>query len=584
MAEKQAEYPLDLDFSNDLLFNPAWAVCFFSDTLHYFRWSGLSGVVLDPGNVSIIGFLQPFTFIEKETTGFSIVAIRSNEGLVSSLFAIPVHLAVDTGAQKVQLEPGLVSGLFRFKDGTRVRIQILMHDASFWKRLSRALLVQFHLQKGFLVDMLDPGFSSGILTLRDLPEDAEGIDIKFLGGGDTTNIVIKFVIPSGLNFVLKFYPRIAFNTARYLNDMLTSAKFHQFARMVAACDYPVERIQSLLSNSMGSIAFNEIKQKCAEINMPVNRFFPFIHLLQFIPGNGDGGMPFWNSAIDPLNEAGKSTIANIVISATKLGKTIAAFHQALKGKAIKGVIDGAAQLKEQRETLAVQFEKTRAHLAGYRPSLPPEFSPLISGALTSIDFETMAKKIIPGEVEFQRVERQYVHQDLHLGQLMFIDALQEFYILDLEGDPQLSWRERLECSPVERDLASLIRSLAYIKIAALKKRIEQNFKEVMNNVPRFNEIYPLFFVSRRDLVDCLHACLADPVKNQIKGLVKNLDAWEETTRNVILGAYEKERPYNRKILLFYTLQRIMNEITYEIKFRPKNFFIPLVGLLALVET
>jgi hypothetical protein len=584
MTFQLREYQLDVDFAREQLQSMSWAVPFFTDTLPLFRWSGLSGMALDRGDVSMIGFVHAFQTNETEVTGFSVVAVRKGDAAIPPLFAIPLCIKVEADAGADPPDPGTIGAAFQFKNGTRARIKILINDLAFWKRLGKALLVQSIPQKDFLVDILDPGFSSGVKSLRDMPDD-EGVDPVFLGGGDTTNIVIKFRIPSspGLDFVLKFYPRIAFNTARYLNDMLASAKFHHFARLVATCDYQMETMLIFFCDSAGEPFFNRVKLACASLNIPVNRFFPFIHMIQFIPGHGDGGMPFWNSAISQLQKEGSPPDNDIVDIATKLGKTVAEFHQALQGKAVQAPKDAAIQLQEQIRKLEDQFKQTSVHLTEYQASLPLEFSQMISGLLQMLDFQAIVRKAVPDEAEYQKLGRQYIHQDLHMGQLMFIDALKEFSILDLEGDPQLPWNERLECSPVERDLASLVRSLSYIKIAALRNHIEREFKEITEAIPRFNEVYPLLFLTSSNLAACLYSRLGGPIGAAIRNIVKVLNTWEDHIRDIILITYEKERPVDQRVLLFYTLQRIMNEITYEIKFRPTNFLIPCVGLLELAE-
>ncbi len=584
MASELKEYHVDEDFTKESLYRLSWAVPFFADTLHLFRWSGLSGMVLDRGELSVIGFVPAIASDEDDTAGFAIAAVRKGDPAFPSLFAIPVGIKVGTGAEADPCGKGTVGADFQFKNGSRVRLWILVNEVAFWKKLGRALLSQSVPQKDFLIDMLDPGYTRGMRSLGATPDDA-GVDLAFLGGGDTTNIVIKFRTPSspGLDFVLKFYPRIAFNTARYLNDMLASAKFHHFARLVAVCDYKMETVSRFFNDSKVGTYFEQVTLACAPLNVPVNRFFPFIHFIQFIPGNGDGGMPFWNSAINQHENGADPPGNDIIDVATKLGETIAEFHQALQEKAVRSTEGGSAQLQKLVKNVTNQLNTTRAHLAVYQKSLPAEFSEMISCLMQLLDFQEIANEAVPDDTEYQKTARQYIHQDLHMSQLMFIDALKEFSILDLEGDPQLPWNERLECSPVERDLASLVRSLSYIKIAALRNHIEREFKNVAEMVPRFNEIYPLLFLTPSGLVDCLYSRLASTTKDAFGKLVKSLNAWEKNLQGIILGTYGKERPISPKILLFFTLQRILNEITYEIKFRPANFFIPFVGLLELVE-
>ncbi|MBN2150544.1 MAG: hypothetical protein JW839_03755 [Candidatus Lokiarchaeota archaeon] len=585
MTSLLTEYPVDADFTRESLHRLSWAAPYFTETLHSFRWAGLSGLVLDRGDVSTIGFMPVLASDEKEASGFAILAVRKGDPALPSLFAVPLGMSIEPSGDP---SPALSRGTgarFQFKNGVSVLARILIDDVAFWKKLGWAILGQSITYEGLLIDMLDPGFSSGMRTASTLPA-GDAAELAFLGGGDTTNIVIKFKVPSspGLDFVLKFYPRIAFNTARFLNDMLASAKFHHFARLVAACDYKMETVSRFFHDSMLGAFFDQVEVACSSLNVPVNRFFPFIHLIQYIPGNGDGGMPFWNSAASPHQSGADLPGQDVVGLAFKLGKTVAEFHQALREKGVRPGDDMHAQLHKQIQKVTAQFNSVKAHLSTYQQSLPGELSEMFSGLLQMLDLEVITRKVVPDGTEYQEAKLQYIHQDLHMGQLMFIDALGEFSILDLEGDPQLPWKERLGCSPVERDLASLVRSLSYIKIAALRKRIETELKDVGENVPRFTELYPLLFLTPSNLVDCLYSRVPPATKDAIAGLVKTLNAWERNLQGFIIGAYAEERPIREKILLYFKLQRILNEITYEIKFRPTNVFVPCMGLLELVGT
>nr|MDO8087817.1 hypothetical protein [Candidatus Sigynarchaeum springense] len=540
-------------------------------------------MALDHGAVSIIGFVPAFHSSGNDTSGFAIATVRKGDPNSPSLFAIPMGIKAEPSAEPEPSGAVAMGANFQFKNGILASARILINEVAFWKKLGRVLLGQSVHQKDLLIDMLDPGFASGIKSIGALRDD--GIDLAFLGGGDTTNIVIKFRIPSspGLDFVLKFYPRIAFNTARFLNDMLASAKFHKFARLVAACDYTMETVQRFFHDSMSGAYFDQVALSCAALNLLVNHFFPFIHFIQFIPGNGDGGMPFWNSAINRVQNGAKPPGNDITDIASKLGNTVAEFHHALQEKAVRFSENGVSQYQMLIKKMMSQFNTIRAHLIEYQKALPNDYSEMISRFIQMLESQEIVKKKNLDEIEYQKVDRQYIHQDLHMGQLMFIDALKEFYILDLEGDPQLPWNERLESSPVERDIASLLRSLSYIKIAALRNRIEDEFKDVAKNIPRFTEVYPLLFLTPSGLVDRLYSRLDASMRDAIGKLVKALNTWERYLQRIITDAYTKERPISQKILLFFTLHRILNEISYEIKFRPMNFFIPCVSLLELVE-
>nr|MDO8110241.1 hypothetical protein [Candidatus Sigynarchaeota archaeon] len=429
----------------------------------------------------------------------------------------------------------------------------------------------------------DPGFTTGAKSVASTIQESV-LDIKFLGGSDTTNVVLKFSIPEhpGLDFVLKFYPRVAFNTARFLNDLLAKARFRSFARLLASCDYQVSALQSMFRSAGDGTFFDEIERTTSSMNIPVNRFFPFMHIISFIPGVGDGGLPFWNSAIEtPARENGVDQ--DILDLAAKLGKTIVGFHDALEEKSKQPALQDEQQRTAMIAAIKSQLSVARSFLADYASKIPENLAGTWSDLGEKLDFDAISKRAIPSFEEIRDTPRQYIHQDLHMGQLMYIDRLKEFLILDLEGDPQLPWRERIESYHVEKDLASLVRSLSYIKIAVIKTILEKKFTNIEEYILNFKVLFPLLFLFTSRTPGFLLPGIDPSIESEIQHLVKVLNDWEEQVRKTILSTYQQQREINLKLIEFYTLQRIMNEITYEIKFRPSNFFIPLIGLLELVS-
>ena len=146
---------------------------------------------------------------------------------------------------------------------------------------------------------------------------------------------------------------------------------------------------------------------------------------------------------------------------------------------------------------------------------------------------------------------QPIHQDLHMEQILYdkIDGKYNFFILDLEGDPQLSIKERKKKQPIEKDIAYFLRSLSYIK-----------YNTLLNHKKKKEDIKSILLSNNPDTL--LNANL----------LI--LDTWEFHLKKLIL-----ENINTNKILLeLFTIERILNEINYELQYRPRNLIVPIIGL------
>ena len=174
--------------------------------------------------------------------------------------------------------------------------------------------------------------------------------------------------------------------------------------------------------------------------------------------------------------------------------------------------------------------------------------------------------------EFQKdnIEVQAVHQDLHMEQILYKKEKNsyKFYFMDFEGDPQLSFEEKKQKFPIEKDLASYLRSLSYIKFNTLLQYIEKTIFEEERYVVAEEILYSLFFrkgtrEKRKTLNTVLHF----------------LNKWESK----IMGRFLKDLEPSITLINYYTIERILHEIQYEMLFRPNKFIIPLLGLQEVIE-
>jgi maltokinase len=135
------------------------------------------------------------------------------------------------------------------------------------------------------------------------------------------------------------------------------------------------------------------------------------------------------------------------------------------------------------------------------------------------------------------------HGDLHLGQVLRSDR--GWTIIDLEGEPARPLTERRTKSSPLRDVAGLLRSLAYAPLAAKLQRDAE--------VPEDWELR-----ARQDFLDGY------------------LDAIDPT----LLPATKREVD---QLLAIYELEKAVYELNYELNNRPDWVGIPVAGITRLLE-
>ncbi len=136
-----------------------------------------------------------------------------------------------------------------------------------------------------------------------------------------------------------------------------------------------------------------------------------------------------------------------------------------------------------------------------------------------------------------------VHGDMHLAQALFTDR--GWTILDFEGEPDRPLPERRTKSSPLRDVAGLLRSLAYAPLAARLQR--------KADVPEDWELR-----ARQDFLDGY------------------LDAIDPT----LLPATRREVD---QLLAIYELEKAVYELNYELGHRPDWVGIPVAGITRLLE-
>ena len=151
-------------------------------------------------------------------------------------------------------------------------------------------------------------------------------------------------------------------------------------------------------------------------------------------------------------------------------------------------------------------------------------------------------------------ERIRIHGDYHLGQVLVKDN--DFYILDFEGEPESTIRDRKVKQPPLKDVAGLFRSFHYAIYA-----------NIFNNKDSYPSAQDNLFKAGETLY------------RYITGLFLGTYVTETQNANLNLG-YNQERIF---ILKYCLLEKAVYELGYELNSRPQWAVIPLKGISNIIN-
>jgi len=157
--------------------------------------------------------------------------------------------------------------------------------------------------------------------------------------------------------------------------------------------------------------------------------------------------------------------------------------------------------------------------------------------------------LIPDQVEAQKTR---FHGDFHLGQVLVVKN--DFFIVDFEGEPARPLAERRRKSSPLRDVAGMIRSFDYASVTAVRHLAEARPAAE----PRMVQLAEAW---RHRAVDGFRA------------------AYRKTMRGCV--AYPANKTQGR-MMAFFTLEKAIHEVSYELANRPGWVDIPLKGVLGIL--
>jgi len=148
-----------------------------------------------------------------------------------------------------------------------------------------------------------------------------------------------------------------------------------------------------------------------------------------------------------------------------------------------------------------------------------------------------------------------IHGDLHLGQIL-MTAEDDFYIIDYEGEPESTIRDRKVKQTPLKDIAGMLRSFHYAVYAVI-------FDPKMK-----------FKLSQAELFEA-----GEKYYRALSAIFLNKYIQTAMSENLDIG-YASEIKY---LLKYHLLEKAIYEIGYELKARPDWAVIPLTGINQILE-
>ncbi|MBV9556418.1 MAG: maltose alpha-D-glucosyltransferase [Pseudolabrys sp.] len=146
------------------------------------------------------------------------------------------------------------------------------------------------------------------------------------------------------------------------------------------------------------------------------------------------------------------------------------------------------------------------------------------------------------------------HGDFHLGQVLI--AKDDAYLLDFEGEPRRSLKDRRRKAPAARDVAGFCRSIDYATSAALGRVTDISDEEKAKLTPRLR-------LWTQQLIEAYWQC------------------YRKTLTDQRLWPQDEEK--GSQLLDFFLLEKAFYEIEYELTNRPNWVGIPLEATLRILR-
>ena len=167
---------------------------------------------------------------------------------------------------------------------------------------------------------------------------------------------------------------------------------------------------------------------------------------------------------------------------------------------------------------------------------------------------TIRKQFVNFDWTKLKSERIRVHGDYHLGQVLVKDN--DFYILDFEGEPESTIRDRKVKQPPLKDVAGLFRSFHYAIYSTIFNNSEA-YKHPQDDLFKVGELLYRYLI----------------------GVFLDVYVMKVQNANLNVG-YHQERIF---LLKYSLLEKAVYELGYELNSRPRWAVIPLKGISNIIN-
>lgn len=394
--------------------------------------------------------------------------------------------------------------------------------------------------------------------------DRYSLSINQLGKGNTTNTLFslniinnRFPEQDPISYVLKSYKVYSTTIEPSALFVLVKNKFPNAPKIYGTIKVHDKETIQIMENVPNNGNLGDIYW--TELNKMINTIFK----------NADTNYSKFNDKSN-ISQLIKDHCLETIRVSSEIGKYINNLHKSL---ILPSQIEYSVETVDSGTYLKTYTEKLNSMISELLTNMTdqPESTffnlPKVSSIL--IDIKDIIEKF-RSEFKAQNINIQPVHQDLHMEQILYnkIDDHYNFYFIDFEGDPQLSLEEKKSKFPIEKDLASFLRALSYIKFNTLLKFIENKIiRKDKYEVPE-EILYNLFF--RR---------AARPLKKVLDIVLNVLNTWEKR----LIGKILKNLKADYILITYFYIERALHELNYEILFRPNMIITPILGLKEIIE-
>jgi hypothetical protein len=423
--------------------------------------------------------------------------------------------------------------------------------------------------------------------------------LEQLGGGNTTNLLFLLKIykktanKEPISYVLKSYKDYSGSLEPRTLFVLVKNNFPNAPKIYGTIKLQGKETIGILEDvpnigNLGDIYWDEVNKMMYDVFKRVNDDYSFL-----------------NNREDMSNIIKKHCGESLKVS-EKIGFQIKKLHKALiltdDPIYSKKMVDSKNYLKNYTDNLNSMVNKIQSYMnkksEGAFYNSPKKIQSYMnkksegafynSPKITSIllDIKDIIEKF-RSEFEAEQITIQPVHQDLHFQQILYNKNNGDymFYFIDFEGDPQLSREERKGGFPIEKDLASFLRSLSYIKFNTLINSLSYiKFNTLINFIEKVIIDKGKFEVPAEFLFS-LYFRKSSKISKKHKTLeiaLNLLNLWENKLMGKIIDKSLKLK-LHFTLINYFTIERTLHELNYELLFRPNNSIIPILGLKEIIE-